>query len=182
MTLLVIGLAIFWIVSLYQNKKNEKRKEKEDNAFVHEIHKTDNLSEMVSSIDYGRVYPFYTGMSRTEVKEIVRFSYVGRLKFNNQQELCEEIDTSPFVSLPNTCNPFVNDILLSFTEDNVVDSITISIKDYNKGNRTHLKELMCAKFGSHTPSDGRSIAWRDMRMVIRIDEIDGCIEVIYYKY
>jgi hypothetical protein len=138
---------------------------------------TSTISEMITSIDYGRVYPFYTGMSRTEIKELVKYCYVGRLKIDKE---LQHYDNLSVISLRNTINPHIDDIILSFNENNVIDSITIVIKDFNEI-ATQLKELMCAKFGMHTPTNGRHIAWRDMRMIIRIDEIDGLIEVLYIK-
>ena len=107
---------------------------------------------------------FYTLAEVTKFKE----------KYSNTIEYIQ-----PLVSLPNR-NPYIDDIILDFNENNVVGSITIVIKDFSQ-NAKQLKELMCAKFGAHTPTDGRYVKWKDLRMIIRVDEIDGCIDVIYKK-
>lgn len=159
---------------------SKKRENSSSKPIVREIQTTSTINEMISSINYGRVHPFYMGMSITEVKGLVRFSYVGRLKFDIEKEL-QHYDKIRIISLRNTINPHIDNILLSFNENNTVNSVTIVIKDFEES-ATQLKELMCAKFGAHTPSNGRYIAWSDMRMIIRVDEIDGNIEVLYNKF
>lgn len=162
--IITIGL---WFV-LFHSQKRDKNLIK---PITHEIQQTSTIDEMITSIDYGRVYPFYTGMSVIEVKDLSKYSYVGKLKIKELPD---------FINLENLINPYIDSILLEFNENNVINSIIIVIKDYTQY-ATQIKELMIAKFGPHTPSNGRCICWRDMRMIIRIDEIDGCIEVLYYK-
>lgn len=169
--IVIVGLPL-----ILSPRKREKNPQK---PIVRAIQKTSTISEMITSIDYGRVYPFYTGMSLAEVKELVTFHYVGRLKNDIDKEL-QHYDKIPLISLRSTLNPHIDNIILSFNENNVIDSLTIAIKDFEES-ATQLKELMCAKFGTHTPTDGRYIVWRNMKMIIRIDEISGCIEVLYIK-
>lgn len=171
--LVIVVIVGLWFI-LFKKQENNPPK-----PVIRSIQKTSTIHEMIASIDYGRVYPFYTGMSLTEVRDLVKFSYVGRLKMDIDKEL-KCYDKTRLVSLRNTLNPHIDNIILGFSENNVIDSINIVIKDFAESGAL-LKELMCAKFGTHTPTDGRHVAWRDMRMIIRIDEIDGVIEVFYIK-
>lgn len=177
-----MGIAIGVLIACVLIMFFSRGKGKELKPSISEIQKTRNLEEIIGSIDYGRVYPFYTGMSLAEIKNIVKRNYVGVLKTDIDAELhlYEKIDIVPIVGLPNTTNPHIGNILFDFNESKVVDSITIVIKDFEEC-ETQLKELLCAKFGKHTPSNGRYIMWVNLCMVIRIDEIDGCIEVVYNK-
>lgn len=174
-----IGITILLILySFFNNKKRDA----EVKPITFEIQRAHTLSEMVASINYGRVFPYYIGMNFAEVKNSVGLLYplshsVEFKKALQNYELTAGINQ--YISLPIQ-NPYIDDVFLEFNENNVVSSITIVIKDFEK-NATQLKELMCAKFGTHTPSNGRYIIWSDLRMVIRIDEIDGCIEVVYLK-
>lgn len=175
--LFLIVVIIVVIVCYITQNKQENIPQK---PIIHEIQRTTTINEMITSINYGRVHPFYMGMSLAEVKGLVKFSYVGRLKFDLEKEL-QHYNIIPLISLRNSLNPHIDNIILSFNENNVINSITIVIKDFEE-NGTQLKELMSAKFGAHTPPDGRYIAWSDMRMIIRIDEIDGCVDVLYNKF
>ena len=176
---LIIGVAILFVLI---NSFNKKRKEEETKPIICEIQKTSTLNDIVASINYGRVYPYYIGMSFTEVKDsvLMLYRYADAVEFNKTLQFYEKTaGVEPFICLPNR-NPYIKNIYLDFNKNNVVSSITIAIKDFRE-HASQLKELMCAKFGAHTPSDGRYITWSDMRMVILIDEIDGCIEVVYLK-
>ena len=173
---IVLGVVVVCIICRLF-KKNDKP---ELEPVVLEIQRTYTLSEMITSIDYGRVYPYYTGMSFNEVESSMLLFYTLAEATKFKEKYSNAIARiQPIVSLPNQ-NPFIEEIILDFNKNSVVSSITITIKDFSK-NAMQLKELMYAKFGTTTPSDGRYITWRNMRMVIRIDEIDGCIDVIYVK-
>lgn len=175
---IIVGIVLVCIYIMFFRKTESPKPA----PIVLEIFKTNNLSEMLSSIDYGRVYPYYIGMSFAEVKSsrLILYPLADSIEFEKALQSYEETrGVASLISLPNR-NPYIENIILSFNENSVVDSIVIVIKDFAK-NSTQLKELMCAKFGTHTPSDGRYIAWRDMRMAIRIDEMGGCIEVFYLR-
>lgn len=175
---IILLACIVWVISCIK----EKSKNSESKSIILEIHKTRDLNEMIASIGFGRVYPYYIGMSLDEVKDSALLLYPMRntIKLRGDLQSNERISHTPLISLPKTLNPYIDDIFLNFNENNVIDSIDIVIKDFSK-NAPQLKKLMCDKFGAHTPTDGRYITWSDMRMVIRIDEIDGCIEVVYFK-
>lgn len=170
---IILGFAILSVLAMLITKL----KKPEPKSTILEIQRTHNLSEMITSIDYGRVYPYYTGMSFTEVKNLFKYFCVN---YSKDIKIYESAGVAPSISLPNNLNPHIDEIILGFNENNVINSISIVIKDFDKC-KAQLKELMCAKFGAHTPSDGRDITWRNLRMVIKIDEIDGFIEVLYSK-
>lgn len=170
---IILGFAILSVLAMLITKL----KKPESKSTILEIQRTHSLSEMITSIDYGRVYPYYTGMSFTEVKNLFKYFCVN---YSKDIKIYESAGVAPLVSIPNNLNPHIDEVILGFNDNNVIDSISIVIKDFDKC-KAQLKELMCAKFGAHTPSDGREITWRNLRMVIRIDEIDGVIEVLYSK-
>lgn len=175
---IIVGVAILCVfIMLFKKKENVESK-----STIPEVYKTHTLSELILSIDYGRVYPYYIGASFAEVKDSTLRYYTlnDATKLNKALQSHERTTHNALcVSLPNR-NPYIDDIILSFNENHVVDSIVIRIKDY-ENNGTQIRELVCSKFGAHTPSNGRYIAWRDLRYVIRIDEIEGCIEIVYIE-
>ena len=177
--IVIITIAILSILIIFFRN----RKSSEPQPEVLQIQKTRTLSEMITSIDYGRVDPYYIGMSLTEIKDFVRKYYMSSdiIKFDKELQFYEMTNQSSLLCLPKGLNPYIDDIILCFNENDVIDSITIVINNYEK-NETQLKELLCAKFGMHTPSNGRYITWKNLRMVIRVDEIDGCIDVTYVKF
>ena len=174
MVWLIIGVASLWVLIWFLDRK---RKKEESKPIVHEIQRTHTLNEMVTSVDYGRVYPYYTGMSLAEVKDLFKYSCAN---YTKDIQIYETKGVAPLVSIPNNLNPHIGKVILGFNDNNVIDLISIVIRDFEECG-AQLKELMCAKFGAHTLSDGRYITWRNLRMVIRIDEIDGRIEVVYGK-
>lgn len=154
-----------------------KKEKIEQKPIVREVQSTRTLEELITSIDYGRVYPYYTGMSFTEVKELFKYFCVN---YSKDIKIYESAGVASLISLPDNLNPHIDEIILGFNENNVINSISIVIKDFDEC-KAQLKELMCTKFGAHTPSDGRYITWGNLRMGVRVDEIDEIIEVFYSK-
>lgn len=176
---ILLGLAILYIIAKLITLVKEKESS-EPKSTPLEIQKTRTLNDMITSINYGMVYPYYIGMSFDEVKDSMLLFYTLAEATKFKEKYSNPIACiQPLVSLP-TQNPYIDDIILDINKNKVVDSITIVIKDFSE-NATQIKELMCTKFGEHTPTNGRHIAWRNMRMIIRVDEIDGLIEVVYIK-
>jgi hypothetical protein len=174
MAWLIVGVAVLWLLIEFLDRKKKKEESK---PIVHEIQRTHTLNEMITSVDYGRVYPYYTGMSFTEVKDLFKYFCTN---YTKGIQIYETKGVAPLVSIPNNLNPHIDEVILGFNDNHVIDSISIVIRDFEECG-AQLKGLMCAKFGTHTPSDGRYITWRNLRMVIRVDEIDGVVEVLYSK-
>lgn len=136
-----------------------------------------NLRNVVMSLNYGKIYPYSTGISLKQIKQMVKQRYKDTTKFDNHIQMCELIGITSFVDLPETPNNIVGRISLHFNRNNEVRSITIDIKNFEEKLQSLLNE-MCLKFGNPASIDSRFIIWREKYMVINIDKENGSISVL----
>lgn len=144
---------------------------------IKKINECEYIAEIVQSINHGRVYPYFTGMSLRQVKKIVRESYVDTTEFDNYLQISELIGYVPGIDLPRTLNNHIDGVSMLLTRANTISSITIKIKNYAI-NKDAIMENMVGKFGKPTSVSKEFIIWKEGHMTIDIHLKNGTISVI----
>ena len=141
-----------------------------------EIQKAKDIKDIVKSLNFGRVHPYRTGMKLDEVKYIVHRLHPNVAEFDRALGMYKLIGRVPFVDIPRFYSDYIEKVSLGFNRDNVVYSINIHIKDFDK-NLTELVRELSIKFGEPTSVSGDFIIWKDGHMTISISD-NGSVSVI----
>ena len=141
-----------------------------------EIQKCKSIESLVLAIDYGRAYPYKTGMSLNDVEYIVKKLYPNTDEFEKKLEMYKLFGRVPSLDLPDSSNAYIERITISFNKDNRVDSIAIGVKNFDINLRELLKELK-SKFSNPMSADKEFIVWRNYNQVISVHSA-GTIYII----
>lgn len=141
-----------------------------------EIQKSSSIKDIVKAISYGRVHPYYTGMSLNDVKYTVKRLHTNIDKFESDLSIYELMGRVPAVDIPSFPNSYIERISLSINKSYNVDAITIYIKNFNVNVDETLIELS-KKFGNPTSVSGEFIIWRNRHLVISVHK-EGSISII----
>lgn len=141
-----------------------------------EIQKSNSIKDIVKAINHGRIHPYYTGMKLNDVVYAVNHIYPNTSEFRQELDMYKLIGRIPAIDLPHHPNPYIDRISIGFNRSNIVSSISIYIKDFEKNKEGLIRE-MATKFGRPMSSDGQFIIWRDRHRVINIS-YNGSISVI----
>lgn len=141
-----------------------------------EIQKARSIKDIVMSINFGRVHPYRTGMKLDEVKYVVHRLHPNAAEIDRALGMYKLIGRVPFVTIPRFYNDYIEKVSLGLNSNNVVYSINIDIKDFDK-NLTELARELSIKFGEPTSVSGNFIVWKDGHMTISISD-NGSVSVI----
>lgn len=175
----VVILAIILSVALVVYVSGNRASKGSAKMRLPEIQNCNNITDIVMSVNQGRIYPYFTGMSFDQVKRVVKSSHRNFTDWENKVQLYELIGYMPSVDLPDVSR-LINRTSIHLTKTKVVSAITIEIKDFQQ-NKTKLIEEMILKFGKPTSIDRQFMIWREGYMVVNIDATNGCISVINEK-
>lgn len=159
----IIGLIILTWVFIQLIKTNE-------------IQRCNNIRGIVRAINFGKVFPYRTGMSLKEAKWIAKRLHIETTDFENQLYMYGIFGRIPNIDLPRVPNDYIEKINLDLNRFNIVCAITIHIKNFNN-NKAMLIDEMTNKFGKPTSMDNEFIIWRKMNLVINV-HIQGTITVM----
>jgi hypothetical protein len=144
-----------------------------------EIQKSKSIKDIVQAISYGRVHPYYTGMSLNDVKYTVRRLHTNTEEFESHLSMYELIGRVPSVEIPKFPSVYIERINLGFNRNNKVYSITIYIKNSNTNTKELLKEVS-EKLGKPMSVSNEFVIWRNGNLVINVSK-EGSISVIDEK-
>lgn len=141
-----------------------------------EIQKSISVREMVMAINHGRIHPYHTGMSLKDVVWAVNHIYPNTSEFKKDLDRWHFLGRVPSIDLPYLPHPYIDRITIGFNRNNVVSSISVYLRDFEK-NKEELIIEMTTKFGRPMSSDRQFIIWRERQRVINISN-DGSVNVI----
>lgn len=130
------------------------------------IYKAQNIKEIVTSIDYGRVYPFYISMNLKNAEKMVRQVHPDIQQFDRLVEMYKLTGRVPSLVLPISTE-FIEYISVSISKSNIVDCVSINIKDFDKNLKPLVSEMI-SKFGNPTSWDNQFMMWRKGWEIISI--------------
>lgn len=174
--ILVFALLVGCLVWAFKSIGGNDEPQKKTVPFkIPEIDKAKSISDIVMSLNHGRVYPYSTGMSIERVRGIIKDNNLNTSNFDNHLQFYQMIGVTPCVEVPQMQNDFVERITIT-TKDNVVSSIGVDIKNFDK-NMKPLVEEIALKFGNPTSMDNEFIIWREGCMVVNVCK-NGSLAVI----
>lgn len=172
--LLLICVLIFVIYLIFGNTKSNKSNTK---TFVKSITECNDIKDIINSIGYGRVNPYYTGMSIEDIKEIInKYEGLQKQKFANSIAMSQMMGFMLGISLPGPKCLNASELNVRMNKEEVVYAISIYVKNPQTIKKAY--SYLNLKFGSPTSADGQFIIWRNQYMVINIDIENSSINVI----
>lgn len=142
---------------------------------IPEIHKVNSISDIVMSVNHGRIYPFYTRMNLIRAKAEAGKICVDKEEFDSFIQMQEIMGIKPYFDIP-VSNSYIERISVMFSNQGLVSSIGIDIKNFDV-NMKPLIEEMVVKFGRPTSMSDEFIIWREACMEINIHK-KGSLSII----
>ena len=140
------------------------------------VHECKNIHELVSSIGYGRVYPYYTSMPIDEVRKIIVRDNKGIVEFESSVEFNRITGGLGGIALPTPeCND-IKDVRARLSRNGVISAITIELKDEPAKWTAYMH--LTQKFGNPLTNSNEFAIWRNRNMVIDIDYNNNSINII----
>lgn len=139
------------------------------------IHTCRNVKDVVMAINYGRVYPYFTGMSLEKIRQEIK-SYGDIDSFERDVHMQELVGHLRGVKIPCPSDTLIDEVYLSLNNNKVISSITIGVSCLNIYEFDFKKE-MHLKFGTPTSFDNRW-TWRDGHMTITLDFANKFINIM----
>lgn len=135
-----------------------------------------NIMELVSSIGYGRVYPYYTSMPLDEVRKIIVRENKGISEFENSVELSRITGGFMSITLPAPESKDIKTVSARLSRNEVISAITIELG--NDSARLVSYMYLTQKFGNPLTNSNEFAIWRSNYMVINLDYYNNSINVI----
>lgn len=178
MIFIIIGvLVILFFISLAVTP--EKTSITSENTLKMSISDCRTVKDIVSAIGYGRLYPFYTGMTINDVKTTILKEGHNLDKFNSDLAFSQMTGFFMSCSLPVPDCLAVEKISVRFNKNETVFAITINLKDAQARFEAYI--FLQEKFGLPLTSDKEFSIWRNQYMVINIDHKNNSINIINEK-
>ena len=163
------------LIDSQRSEQESKEKSNKQGIYIPEINKVNSVRDLVMSINHGRAYPFYTGMSLGRIKDVVKQSCLNYTEFEQELDMQEIIGCVRGARVPLPSTTLVKDVYLHLNRNKVVSSITIDISNFEF---VALVELMLVKFGDPISVSGQLMVWRDTCMTISLDSINKYINIM----
>lgn len=168
---LVIGAVVLLFI-LFAGIKPSDIEEK----ICKRVHECKNIRELVSSIGYGRVYPYYTSMPIEEVRKIIVRDNKGISEFESSVEFNRITGGFGGIALPTPeCND-IKDVRAQLSRNGAISAITIELK--NEQAKWEAYMYLTQKFGESFTNSKEFAIWRNRYMVINIDHNNNSINII----
>lgn len=142
---------------------------------IPKIYECDSIYDIVMSVNHGRIYPYYTGMSYKKAKQITRNVHPDATGFDQMMDMYEIIGTAPYLDLP-VSSRYIERISVMVNNDGIVSSVSMHLSDPN-AHMEMLVKCMVSKFGRPLSIDGEFIIWREGKREISIHN-QGSLSVI----
>ena len=177
MNIIVIAIVCFGFYFLFSKGSSKRKKGEKKRAIgIKKINEAESIKDIVMSVNYGRIYPFYT---RRKIKSIVQDAmkmHTNPTQFEQNVQMQEMIGGLRSLNMP-IINDYVESVSVNGNKDGLVRSVTIKIKNFET-NIIPLFEEMVVKFGKPMSISKEFIIWRESFMVINIYLIDGSLSVL----
>ena len=135
-----------------------------------------NMTDVVSSIGYGRLYPYYTGMPTNKVREILQKEGQDISEFDNRLLFAEMTGFLSGIPLPKPNYTGIQSIEFRINDNKEITSFSIDLKDNSTKMQAYLE--LNKKFGHPFSADSEFIIWREKYMVITLNNKTNSIYVI----
>ena len=171
--IVIIAGAILFVIAMLPKKKKATMP-----LNIPDIHKVNSLQDVVMSVNHGRIYPYFTGMSIEKAQKIANDVHPNPTALNQTLQMQELMGIKMFFDVPIS-NKYIERVSVHLNNNRIISSISIDIKDFHI-NKKPLTEEMTLKFGKPMSMDNEFIIWRDGWMVVNIHK-EGSLCVIDEK-
>lgn len=176
MWIVFITAIIAFIIWLFATAKPEDQ----GNVFCKKITDSRSIEDVVSSIGWGRVYPFYTGMSIDAAEKLVEHYTENIEDFKSSLFFAKMTNFFSHVTLAKPEYPGIEEVNAHLAADGNISCLSIKLNELG----TLMPAYMCLskKFGTPLSNSSEFAIWRNRYMVINLDYSDNSINIIDERF
>lgn len=179
MLLIIVTFAVLVIIYVVKtNEATDKSQPKTAGLYIHPkgLHGCNSLEDLINSILYDGIYPFFTGLTVEELRAtLLRFDLPAQ-SFEDSLKLSQLTMGISSISLPRPPCQCVKEVTLRLSASSKVCSFSIRLTDENALKSALV--LLWQRFGSPFSKSNEFIIWRDGFNIINLDLEANTINII----
>lgn len=122
--IVIIAGAILFVIAMLPKKKKATMP-----LNIPDIHKVNSLQDVVMSVNHGRIYPYFTGMSIEKAQKIANDVHPNPTALNQTLQMQELMGIKMFFDVPIS-NKYIERVSVHLNNNRIISSISIDIKDW----------------------------------------------------